>query len=501
MNELSQRYSRPRWDYLGETKSGILTIEGLPVTEIAKKYGTPCYIMVERAIRQRFREFKAAFPYPKLRVQYASKCNSNLEIMRIANQEGVELDASSIGEVILALLADFSPHEITLTNLYKTPQDILFAVKVGVLAITADSLEDLELIAQVGKSINKKIRIFIRLTPTIDLGQYTTRKVQYGIPYAQYKKACDFAARSPYLNPIGLHFHGPYVYNPKVYFIAAKKLVDVAEYMIREHNQKISYIDLGGSFPVAYGDTEVFHPRDMGKKFSDYFVKLIYKANLPLPYLVFEPGKFFVANTGVGLTRVISKKLRRTTTLVVDGSTYAFLPDPIIYEDAVYDILPASKMQQRRSQHYKIAGCTCDCIDTICKSVHLPQTKPGDLLAIMDCGAYSNTIASNFNSLKRAPMVMVNEEGVARLIRRRDRFSDMFAPELDVLKVADPHELQRYYNLFRVNINKMWGEHKEKKSPVRGRFSSQSKRRAKKSPPAQPLATPDLSNPITTATT
>ncbi len=462
--EISKHYHRPRWDYLGQTKSGILTIEGLPVIDIAKKFGTPCYVMVERSIRERFRQFKKAFPYPKFRVQYATKCNSNLEIMRIANQEGVELDASSTGEVILGLLADFSPNEITLTNLYKTPQDVMFAAKVGVLAITADSLEDLRLIEKVGKTMRQKIRIFLRFNPVIELGNYSSKKLQYGIPYHMYKQATEIAVKSPYLNPIGLHFHGGYIYNPKVYFLAAKKMLAVAEHLMTTYRHKINYLDLGGGFPVAYGDAEVFHPSDMGKKFSDFLLKSIYKMNLPVPNLVFEPGKFCVANSGVGLTRVLSKKRTgRLRTLIADASTYAFLPDPLIYPDAVYDVLPASKMGQRRYQDYRISGCTCDCVDVLSKSAYLPKSKAGDLLALMDIGAYSNTMASNFNSLRRAPMIMVNNEGVPRLIRRRDRFSDMFAPELDVLKVADPHELQRYYNLFRVNIDKLWGEHQEKK--------------------------------------
>ena len=122
MSNLSKIYQKPRWDYLTQTKNGALMIEGLSVHDIVKKFGSPVYVMVERAIRERFRQFKKAFPYPKLRVQYATKCNSNLEIMRIANEEGIELDASSVGEIILGLLADFAPQEITFTNLYKTEQ-------------------------------------------------------------------------------------------------------------------------------------------------------------------------------------------------------------------------------------------------------------------------------------------------------------------------------------------------------------------------------------------
>ncbi len=463
MSQLSKRYLKPRWDFLSTDNKGILAVEGASVLELGKKFGTPLYILVERTIRNRFRRFKKAFPYPKLRVQYATKCNSNLEIMRIANQEGIELDASSTGEIILGLLADFLPREITLTNLYKTEQDVMFAARMGVQAITADSLEDLELIASVGKKLRKRIPIFLRFTPIIDLGGYSTRKLQYGIPYAWFEKAVDRAIKLPFIDPIGLHFHGSYISNQKVYFLAARKLFKIAEYFLTKHHHKIKFIDLGGGFPFQYDDTEVFQPEDIGKRLSQYIIHLSHKISLPLPTLIFEPGKFIVANAGIGLVKVLSsKRVGPVRTLIVDGSTYAFLPDPLIYGQT-YEILPATKMDIRRQCHYRISGCTCDSIDIISPSVYLPTTEAGDYLAVMDCGAYSNTMASNFNSLKRAPMVMVNEEGVPRLVRRKDRYSDMFAPELDVLKVADPHELQHYYNLLRVNIEKVWGVKKKEK--------------------------------------
>jgi diaminopimelate decarboxylase len=465
MQKLLKHYIKPRWDYLGQDNKGVLTIEDIPVTTLTQKFGTPLYVLVERSISEKLQRFKKAFPYPKLRVQYASKCNSNLEILKVVNQEGVELDASSVGEIILALLADFEPHEITFTNLYKTEQDIIFAARVGVQAITADSIEDIIRINAAGQKLKQKIRTFLRFNPIIDLGSYTTRHLQYGIPYHTYKKAVDLAMKSPFVDPIGLHFHGSYIINPKVYFLAARQLFKIAEYFLKDYNHKIKFIDLGGGFPVpaAYNGREVFQPEDMGKEFVNFFMRQVHKIGLPLPTLIFEPGKFVVAHAGIGLVKVISKKKTgRTRTLIVDGSTYAFLPDPLIYH-CHYDILPATKINHHRQYDYRISGCTCDSIDIISKKIYLPRTEVNDLLAVMDCGAYSNTMASNFNSLKRAPMVMIKQNGSVKLVRRRDRYSDMFAPELDVLKVADPQELKRYYNLLRVNMDKLWGEKKRKR--------------------------------------
>src|SRR3989338_8481264 len=110
---LSRIYLKPRWEsFLSQDSKGNLFIDTISVNYLAKKYGTPLYILVEKEIRKRLRRFKKAFPYPKLRVQYACKCNSNLEILRIVREEGMELDASSVGEIILAMLADFKPKQI-----------------------------------------------------------------------------------------------------------------------------------------------------------------------------------------------------------------------------------------------------------------------------------------------------------------------------------------------------------------------------------------------------
>lgn len=458
LKTISRRYIKPRWYYTSQDKKGTLYIENVSVKELAAKYDTPLYIMVEREIRNRLRRFKSSFPYSKLRVQYATKCNSNLEILKIAREEGFEVDVSSVGEIILTLLADFKPEQITFTNLHKSEQDILFAAKVGVNAITMDSLEELKRTIKVGEKIRRKIRIFIRINPLIKLGGYSTHHHQYGIPYTSAKNAIRTAVESRGVELVGLHFHGSYIDSPRVYTIAARKLLKLSKYAA-SLGVKVNYIDLGGGFPVEISNKKVFTPEEMGERFVKDFKNALKKYKLPQPVLVFEPGKFIVANAGIGLVKVISKKCNGSAkhTLVTDGSAYGMLPDTILKYSCEYDILPATKLIKPIKRLYNIAGCTCDSIDIMGRNRWLPNIYEDDLLAIMDCGAYSSVIASNFNSLKRAPIVMIKENGSTKLIRRRDRYSEMFAPELDVLKVAEPKEMKKFYDLFRVNTNKLWG--------------------------------------------
>ncbi len=465
---ISQRYLRPRWPYLTQNNKGILHISNISVEELTQKYGTPLYVLVEKEIRERLRRFKQAFPYSNLRPQYAAKCNSNLEILRIAREEGFEMDASSIGEIILGMLADFTPEQITFTNLYKSEQDIFFATKIGVYAITVDSIEELRRCIKVGTQLKHQVRVFLRINPGITLGEYTTKKQQYGIPWTVAKKAVEEALTSSFIQLIGFHFHGAYVTDPKIYKIAAEKLLKLAS-SAYQRGAPIQAIDLGGGFPVEYKDRKEFTPEDVAKVLLPWFEQELEKYGLPKVNLIFEPGKFIVNTAGIGIVKVVSKKyLGQKKKVVTDGSTYAMLPDPMIYK-CYYDILPATKMNQPRIRTFDICGCTCDCIDIIGADRKLPRIKENDLLAIMDCGAYSNVMASNFNTLRRAPMVMIKEDGSIKLIRRRDRYSEMFAPELDVLKVADPYELKKFYDIFRININQYWNPEQKETLKIRKR--------------------------------
>lgn len=460
---ISKRHLKDRWkQFLSQDKDGNLLVEGISVKELDAKFGAPMYVLVERELRERLRTFKNAFPYPKFRPQFACKVNSNLSIIKIAKEEGFDLDASSVGEIILGLLADYEPGQITFTNLYKTYQDIAFAAMIGVQAITTDSMEELQKIAVVGENLDLRIKIFLRINPLIKVGQYSTLKQQYGIPISQAKKAIEFAASHSHIELVGLHFHGSYITNPEVYCIAANRLLKLAAYAT-ELGAQIHYLDLGGGFPtndnsqVRYGRS--YNLQKAGQMIVRNLHKLLQKYNLPEPTLIFEPGKYIVANAMMALVKVVSsKKMGKENLVITNGSVYNLIADRFV-SNCQYDVLPATKLNKPITTKYTVFGSTCDCIDIMAKNRWFPKLAEGDLLSIMDCGAYSVVFASNFNSLKRVPIILAHENGEAKLIRRRDRYAEMFAPELDVLKVADPNELKYFYNLHRINFEKIWGEH------------------------------------------
>ena len=467
IRSINRRYFRSRWkSFLKQDGNGELYIHDHSVSELAKKFGTPLYVYSEDEIRNRMRRIRSVFSgYRNVNFQYPCKINSNLEVLRIAREEGFDIDVSSPGEIILALLADFEPQDISFTNLYKSDQDIYFAAKLGVRYITTDYIEEIDKINAVGKSLGKVIDIMIRVNPLLQLGTYSTMAHKYGIPLNQAKDAIDSATSKEYVNLKGFHFHGAYISNQKVFFEAAKKIMPLAEYA-KELGNKIEIIDLGGGFPRETMAKKIFQPEEMGEKFIKFFKHLLKKHNLEEdePALVFEPGKFMLASAGVGIVNVISNKVlpNNQCVAVTDGSTYGFVPDLLIDNGLQYDVMPATKMDMPRLHDYIIAGLTCDAWDVIAKKRKMPKLEMNDLLMIMDIGAYSHVLASNFNNIKRSPMILINKEGELKMIRRRDRYSEMFAPELDVLKVADPNELKKYYDISRVSLQKLWsGELKE----------------------------------------
>lgn len=429
----------------------------MPAHKITAKYGTPVYVMVESEIRERLRRFKRVFG-PQIGLQYAVKCNSNLAILRIAREEGFELDCSSVGELILGLLADFKPKQLSFTNLFKTQQDLHFAAKIGVQSITADSMEDMEHIAQTARKLKKHIDLVIRVNPMLEIGNYSTKGNKYGVPINQVDKVIDLARKSPYVDFQGFHFMGGYVYNPRVFKAAARVFVKLIK-RCQERGIRIKTLSLGGGFPAAIGDEEAFPIEDM-KDFPSYMDHLLRRENVQPFKLIFEPGKSIVMNAGIGLVHVIAEKNlgRRKHMIIADGSTYNFVPDALVQNGIKYDILPASKLNLPRVHTVTIAGNTCDCWDLIVKDLEMPKLKAGDLLAIMDVGAYAQVLTNNFNTIKRSPVVMIHPDGSTKLVRRRDRYSEMFGPELDVLKLAGPNELERYHNLYRVNIDRIWKE-------------------------------------------
>jgi diaminopimelate decarboxylase len=430
-DDKTNSYLRPRWNFTS-VEGKKLCIEGKPIEELVREHGTPFYLIVESEVRARLRRFQDAFQYTPFQPQYAVKCNSNPAILRAVREECFEADASSIGEVMLALKSGFRPEQIMLTNQYKSAEELHLAISLGIKALGIDSLEDMQDASRMAELLDKEANIFLRINAKIKHGDsYDTAKHQYGIPIDQAEDAIKLATAEEKLKLVGLHWHGAYVPSPEVYFEAMRRIVPLADLAKRMGNP-IGYLDFGGGFPAEYGDEDVFTPEDVGKEFSSRLEKMLADTSLDNPTLIFEPGKFIVANSGLAVMKVVSSKnLGEQKILITDGGTYNMLPDPLIW-DCRYGVLPATRMDEPPEVKYdSIKGSTCDYLDSIAKNLMLPQLKRGDVLVVTDCGAYSNVIASNFNARKTPPIIMLRQDGRAEVVKRQQSYDEMFAQELN----------------------------------------------------------------------
>lgn len=282
--------------------------------------------------------------------------------------------------------------------------------------------------------MDSRISIFLRINPMIEFKGYTTKNKQFGIPYHDSRKALGMIDEDPMLELKGLHFHGNYIKDPKAYFLAVDKLLELAK------GRDIRYLDLGGGFPVPYGNEEVFEPEDMGEQLIAHIKKKAGSLKNREPRLILEPGRFIVANSGVGITQVLSRKRLDKDILIVDSSSYSFAPDILVCGHR-YEMLPGHLNLERKE--YRINGCTCDSLDVMRESIMLPEMQADDKVLIMDLGAYSNVLASNFNTQRRSAIVMIDEKGNTRQIRRRERYSEMFAPELKDVPEKELYEIMQ----------------------------------------------------------
>jgi len=433
-----------RWNYIGINSQGEMLIENIPVSELVKQYDSPLYIISENKINENFIQFKKAFSdYPKVCIQYACKCNSNMKVIEILKEAGAGLDASSPGEIILGLALDISPDKISYTSGLKGPKEIAYALKKNIRYITIDCFEDIYLIDKTASEMNLKANVVLRVNPEIKTENYSTMENKFGIKFSEASEAINLILKSNNLNLKGFHFHGGYIHENQIYYLALKKLIELVK-IVKENGVEIEDIDIGGGYPYPnMENSQEFNLEILGKEISNYLIEQFKLLNYrELPTLILEPGKFLVANAGVSLVKVkVIKTLPNGKKVAItDGSTYGFLPDIIAYKWK-YPVFVANKMNEPKNFIYNICGCLCDPIDILSEDEKTPELQNDDIIAIMDTGAYSNVVTSNFNTIPKAPILIINNQKVT-IARRREKYYEMFMPELQ----------QGYINKMKNNI-------------------------------------------------
>ena len=417
-----------------------LVIGGCDVVDLAEEFGTPLYLFDETTLRQKCREFKDEFTrlHPDTLVIYASKAFLNRALALILKEEGLGLDVVSGGELSIAQSVDFPPDKVYFHGNNKTPEELNLALDLGVGRIVVDNFYELEQLNKLARKRGINQNILLRLSPGVDphTHHYTTTgtiESKFGFPLAtgQAEEAINQASSASNLNLLGLHFHlGSPVSEIQPYELAIELVLGFARGMSQKFGFALREFDIGGGFAVPYTlESVVPTVADYARAVTGKLDSLISELGLSRPRLIVEPGRAIIAQAGVALYKVgAAKEIPGVKKYVcVDGGISDNIR-PALY-GAKYEALVANRALESGRNIVSIAGKLCESGDILAKDVNLAATRPGDVIAIPVCGAYSVPMSSNYNAIPRPAIVMVNE-GRARLIRRRETYRDLMNLDL-----------------------------------------------------------------------
>jgi diaminopimelate decarboxylase len=402
-----------------------LSCDGVSLSAVAESAGTPCYVYSAAAITARYRAIDAAFAgYPHA-LHYALKANSTLAIARLLRDLGSAADANSGGEIEVARRAGFTPAAIVFTGVGKTREELELAVGLGVKTINAESAGELARIDEIARALGTEARVALRVNPDIDALSHPhistgLRRNKFGVPLDDAAPILRDAKRSSSIRVVALHLH---VGSQMMSLDPIRRAAAAAAGLAREVQAAgvpIEYLDLGGGLGISYNGVPA-------PSFEDYAAAIldgIRSSGLPL---VIEPGRAIVGPAGALVARVVDVKAQPGDKhfVVLDAGMTELLR-PALY-GAFHRILPVNE-SPASVVAVDIVGPLCESSDTLGSDRRLPLPRVGDLLAVLDAGAYGSAMAFNYNRRLLPPEALV-ERGAWRIIRRRQTIDDMLALE------------------------------------------------------------------------
>ena len=409
-----------------ENRGGVLYIDGVSSLELVEKFDTPLYVLAERRIRENYRRLYDALTkhFSKVRIYYSAKANTSLTVLKILESEGAHLDTVSPGEVFLALKAGFTSDRILFTGTSVRDDELRFLVDSGV-TINVDSL------SQLRRLLNFHVpeMISVRVNPEIGAGHHehcitAGKDSKFGIWEDDVIKAYK-EAKEAGVKKFGIQMHiGSGILTVKPFLLAAEKLLDIARRVHEEVGIDFEFIDFGGGLGVPYRPEEKPLSLDLyAEKVLSLYAKRIKEYNLGEPWFIIEPGRYIVCDAGVLLTRVNTVKITPFKKFVGVDAGFNTLIRPAMY-GSYHPIVVADNLNSTEKEIYDVAGPLCESGDLLAKNRKLPEINEGDLLAILNAGAYGFSMSSQYNSRPRPAEVLVRN-GEYALIRERETLNSL----------------------------------------------------------------------------
>ena len=419
-------------------KDGVLYFAGQNTVELAKKYGTPLYLLDEDKIREKCRIYKHAFEKhfgPGSQLLYASKANCFKQIYEIMTEEKMGIDVVSSGEIYVALKAGYDLSDAYFHSNNKTDEDIAYAMEKGIGYFVADNVEEVKAVEKEAARRGIKQKLLLRLTPGIDPHTYeaiATGKVdsKFGTPIetGQADEIVEFTLKQEHILLEGFHCHvGSQVFGEDIFERAAVVMLEFIAALRDKYGYTARVLDLGGGYGVRYIESDPY--LDIEIKVGQVAASIketCRRLNLEMPEIHMEPGRSIVADAGMTLYTVGTvKKIPGYKNYVsIDGG----MPDNprfALYRSS-YTCLPANKMDEKCDFQCSVVGRCCESGDIIQEHVMMPESIGRyDTVAVCTTGAYNYSMASNYNKLPRPPIVMLRGGRESYVAVKRESFEDL----------------------------------------------------------------------------
>jgi diaminopimelate decarboxylase len=442
MNPRSQTLQaarRPGFAYR-EVKQGLLRhhshfvlhCESIPVPKLAKKYGTPLYLYSAGMIHERYAAFDRAFRDVPHTICYSVKANSNLGILRLLAKKGCGFDVVSGGELERVLAADKkAARRVVFSGVGKTREELTAALRSKIMLFNVESESELWALAECAGRLHTSAPIALRVNPDVaaETHPYIStglHKHKFGVPIGDARELYHKASSARYLTVRGVSVHiGSQITDPAPFGQAMARVADLVR-ELRGDRHSIQYVDAGGGLGISYDQPSSGFPaqvatyaRALADPLRDLDVELL-----------LEPGRSIVGPAGILVTSVVYKKSNDSKRFLVVDAAMNDLVRPALY-GAYHEIISVTQRadSDEKTETVDVVGPICETGDFFARDREIPIAAEGDLLAILDAGAYGMALASNYNTRPRAAEVLVTGSS-AKVIRRREKISDLLKAEL-----------------------------------------------------------------------
>ena len=401
-----------------------LFFDEISMKELAEKYGTPSFVYSEERIVENFLTIKRAFSSTTTDICFAVKANSNIGILQILARQGAGFDIVSGGELARVLKAGGDPEKIVFSGVGKQDWEILEGLQNKIRCFNVESAAELEKIAQIASSCGQIAPVSLRVNPNIDAKTHPyistgLAESKFGIKIETAEHLFQRAHEDPHLNLVGIDCHiGSQITEIEPFLASLNILINLVQRLAGK-GINLSHIDIGGGLGIKYKDEEVIN--------WDEFASEIKKSMKDIPQrLILEPGRSIVGDAGLLLAQIILLKNNGQKNFAVVDAGMNDLLRPALY-GSWHEIVSVEKRTHPEPLDWEIVGPICETSDFLAKGRSLSIIE-GDLIAILDCGAYGFSMSSNYNSRPKAAEILIADKSHF-CIRDREKISDLFCLE------------------------------------------------------------------------